>query len=50
MITKDQIKNLSKTFQIDEFSIFREYLQLVFLSYLYQEKYANKIFFKGEQP
>ncbi|MEK7536596.1 MAG: nucleotidyl transferase AbiEii/AbiGii toxin family protein [Patescibacteria group bacterium] len=47
MITKDQIKNLSKTFQIDEFSIFREYLQLVFLSYLYQEKYANKIFFKG---
>lgn len=47
MITKDQIKNLSETFQIDEFSIFREYLQLVFLSYLYQEKDANKIFFKG---
>ncbi len=47
MITKDQIKNLSRTFQIDEFSIFREYLQLIFLSYLYQEKEANKIYFKG---
>lgn len=47
MITKDQIKNLSETFQIDEFSIFREYLQLTFLSYLYQEKNANNIFFKG---
>lgn len=47
MITKDQIKHLSEIFQIDEFSIFREYLQLVFLSYLYQEKGANKIFFKG---
>jgi len=47
MITKDQIKSLSEIFQIDEFSIFREYLQLTFLSYLYQEKNANKIFFKG---
>lgn len=47
MITKDQIINLSETFQIDEFSIFREYLQLVFLSYLYQEKEANIIYFKG---
>lgn len=47
MITKDQIKNLGKIFQIDEFSIFREYLQLIFLSYLYQEREASKIFFKG---
>src|SRR3972149_1697860 len=47
MITKDQIKNLSEIFQIDEFSIFREYLQLIFLSYLYQEKGASKIIFKG---
>lgn len=47
MITKDQIKNLSKTFQIDEYTILREYLQLVFLSYLYQEKIASQIYFKG---
>ncbi len=47
MITKDQINDLSKTFQIDEYSIFREYLQLVFLSYLYQEKESSKVIFKG---
>ncbi|HCR36228.1 hypothetical protein A2130_03205 [Candidatus Woesebacteria bacterium GWC2_33_12] len=47
MITKDQIKYLSKSFKIDEYSIFREYLQLTFLSYLYQERTANKLFFKG---
>lgn len=47
MITQDQIKNLSETFQMDTFSIFREYLQLVFLSYVYQEKEAGRIFFKG---
>lgn len=47
MITKEQIKNLSQLFLIDEFTILREYLQLVFLSYLYQRKEAKKIFFKG---
>ena len=47
MITTDQIKDLSIIFQMDEYSIFREYLQLVFLSYLYQEKEASKIIFKG---
>jgi len=47
MITKDQIENLSSLFQMDKFTVFREYLQLVFLSYLYQEKGAGKIFFKG---
>ncbi|MCX6792118.1 MAG: nucleotidyl transferase AbiEii/AbiGii toxin family protein [Candidatus Gottesmanbacteria bacterium] len=47
MITKDQIRELSLRFQIDAFTVFREYLQLVFLSYLYQEKEAGRIFFKG---
>jgi len=47
MITKDQIKKLSEYFQIDGFSVFREYLQLMFLSYLYQEKRASNILFKG---
>ncbi len=47
MITKDQIKDLSKTFQIDGYSIFREYLQLIFLSYLYQERESKRIIFKG---
>ena len=47
MITKDQVENLSSLFQIDRFTVIREYLQLVFLSYLYQEREAGKIFFKG---
>lgn len=47
MITKDQTKNLADIFQIDKFTILREYLQLLFLSYLYQEREAGKIIFKG---
>lgn len=47
MITGTQIGDLSLFWQIDKFTVFREYLQLVFLSYLYQEKEAGKIFFKG---
>lgn len=47
MLTESQIKQLSKLYQIDEFTIKREYLQLVFLSHLYQLKESKKIFFKG---
>src|SRR3989344_4607525 len=47
MIIKEQIKSLAASFQIDEYTIFREYLQLIFLSYLYQEKEAGGIIFKG---
>jgi len=47
MITQNQLKSLSKTYQMDGFTIFREYLQLVFLSYLYRERKSNRIYFKG---
>jgi len=47
MITKQQISDLSKYYQIDEYTIMREYLQLVFLNYLYKNREASKIFFKG---
>lgn len=47
MITKGQIGALAKDYQIDEFTVAREYLQLLFLSYLYQKKEAEKIYFKG---
>ena len=47
MINKEQINELSKFFQIDGFTILREYLQLMFLSYLYREKEATSIYFKG---
>lgn len=47
MITQRQMETLSAHFQIDKTIIFREYLQLIFLSYLYKEKESEKIYFKG---
>lgn len=47
MITQRQIKELSLDFGIDKFTVFREYLQLVFLNNLYREKVSEKIYFKG---
>jgi len=47
MITKRQVENLSLYFGIDQITIFREYLQLIFLNYLYQEKKSERIYFKG---
>lgn len=47
MITQEQVKELSRVFQIDGFTVLREYLQLVLLNYLFQEKESVRIFFKG---
>ena len=47
MITKKQIEALAKLYQIDGFTVAREYLQLIFLSYLYQKKEGSNVFFKG---
>lgn len=47
MITSSQIQILTDKFQIDGFTIFREYLQLVFLSHLYANKVSKNIYFKG---
>lgn len=47
MITTTQIKELSLFYKIDEFTILREYLQLLVLSYVYQENNANRLIFKG---
>ena len=47
MITKDQIDLLAKKFKINETTIFREYLQISFLSKLYAFSVSEKIFFKG---
>lgn len=46
-MTKTQITTLSKYYRIDEFSIRREYLQLIFLSHLYQHKKSGEMYFKG---
>lgn len=47
MITKDQLNKLAKKNKINESTIFREYLQLLFLSELYSKTKSNDIFFKG---
>ena len=47
MINKEQVDTLAKDYQINEFTVVREYLQLLFLSYLYKEREAEKIYFKG---
>lgn len=47
MITSIQIQTLAERYQIDRFTILREYLQLVFLSHLYADKVSKNIHFKG---
>ena len=47
MITSTQIQALAKKFQIDDFTIMREYLQVLFLSYLYTYRISKNIYFKG---
>jgi len=47
MITKRQIEEFSERLKIDQFTIFREYLQILFLNYFYREKETEKIYFKG---
>ena len=47
MINLQQIEKLAKYYQIDGFTIYREYLQLLFLNYLYQHRKSAGIYFKG---
>jgi len=47
MITDYEIEELSAKFKIDGFTIIREYLQLLFLRYLYSLKDAERLYFKG---
>jgi len=47
MITKEQISHLAKKNKMNETTIFREYLQLLFLNKLYSKKQGENIFFKG---
>src|SRR3989338_3860057 len=47
MITSQQITDLAKQFRVDSVTVYREYLQLVFLNCLYQSKKADHVCFKG---
>lgn len=47
MITREQVRELAGKKKINETTIFREYLQILFLSRLYDWVESKKIFFKG---
>lgn len=48
MISTDFLSRKAKDSKIDEFTILREYFQLLFLRYFYEEKFLNsKVYFKG---
>ena len=47
MLDKTIAQNLSKELKIDLFTIYREYLQFLFLKYFYTQKESEKIYFKG---
>ena len=47
MLDKETAKNLSRELKIDLFTIYREYLQLLFLKYFYNQRDSSKVFFKG---
>lgn len=47
MITEEAIKILAKKYQTTEQNVRREYLQHLFLRYLYKQKGADEIYFKG---
>jgi hypothetical protein len=47
MLSKEQVQIFSKELKIDSFSIYREYLQLLFLKYFYELPTSNQIYFKG---
>lgn len=47
MLSKDQIREFSSRLAIDENTIIREYIQVVFLGVLYGAKASQKITFKG---
>jgi len=47
MLDEEACKNLAKELKIDLFTVWREYLQLLFLKYFYAGKNTEKVYFKG---
>ena len=47
MIARENIELLTRKYQTDVITVWREYFQHLFLSYFYQQEHADKIFFKG---
>lgn len=47
MITKDQINSFTRKFKTNESTVYREYLQILFLNKLYKYEKSSQVFFKG---
>jgi len=47
MLDKETAQDLAKKLKIDLFTVYREYLQLLFLKYFYTQRGSEKVFFKG---
>jgi len=47
MIDKSRLTEYSIKYKIDQYTVLREYIQIVFLNYLFQEKKAEHLTFKG---
>jgi predicted nucleotidyltransferase component of viral defense system len=47
MISQKTLEQLKDKYQISPNTIMREYFQHVFLSYFYQQKHTDKVYFKG---
>ena len=47
MLTQETVQNIAKKIQTTQLNIRREYVQHLFLSYLYREHNSKELFFKG---
>lgn len=47
MITKDQINSFAHKYKTNESTVYREYLQILFLNKFYKNEKSNQVFFKG---
>ena len=47
MLDKETAQDFAKKLKIDLFTVYREYLHLLFLKYFYSQKESEKIYFKG---
>lgn len=47
MLDKETSQGLSRELKIDLFTVYREYIQLIFLKHFYSQKNTEKIYFKG---
>jgi len=47
MITKDQISSFARKFKTNESTVYREFLQILFLNKLYKNEKSSQVFFKG---